>query len=256
VVGDKLQNKLNLNQLRKLSIVSVCYDRWEFLKLALPYFFDQSYPNIEYIFVIGHNDVAQSKILHATGKDVTIVELVNDMCYRASRFRNIGGRLATGRDIAFVDCDVWLDKSWCTVVATKLANMPRGGIVVNDFLLHGRDAGGSTGTLAISKWLFERIGHYDESFDTAWGYEDTDIIVRAQLAGGSIDSYAAKLTSHNSHTDDLRNKHFVSKEQPRSPAIFLRHLQLAQENKSVHPFMANIINRVGGIQETYKVYRV
>jgi len=156
--------------------------------------------------------------------------------------RNIGAAAATGEILGFVDADVYLVPQWANHCVAQLQQ--RCDAVINSVTWSEADAGGCTGTCVLQRWLFERVNGFNENLDAAWGYEDTDLLVRLQRAGGRVGSYPVSMVRHINHGDDLRQCHFIGKRQARAPGTFMQHLDTCRRDAEVHCYEANRVRRL------------
>ena len=103
----------------RVSVVTVCYDRWEHLSGVWNTWKQQDYPNLEFVIVAG-KDEAPVTLLEDEGFKGRVVWLRNAPYYRASRYRNIGAHYSTGEILIFVDCDVALHPQFVTSCVSLL----------------------------------------------------------------------------------------------------------------------------------------
>lgn len=227
----------------KFSLITVCYKRWHHFQATFKSWVEQSYPNIEMVVVADGRDEAIKSVTYNPEFTGQLLRLHNAPYYRASYMRNVGAMAATGEYFGFVDADVYLHTDWvssCMSLLTKSAD-----IVANDQTLSGDDAGGITGSMAIARWLFEKLHGYNENLDGAWGYEDTDLLIRAQRAGGRVGSFPMKMLQHLKHDDRARQEFFKDNTlPPRTPKLFVRHLLTCEKDAEVHPYEANRVRRI------------
>jgi hypothetical protein len=91
--------------------------------------------------------------------------------------KNIAHRLARGEIVCNLDADNFTGFGFAQYLIDAFSSGK--SIMV-------RSPGGLNGTfgrIAMRKMDFEAIGGYDERMDYGWGYEDTDLIKRAIMAG-------------------------------------------------------------------------
>lgn len=227
---------------RKISIVTVCYRRWHHLRSTIRSWLASDYPSFEVVVVANGDDPDVEYVTRYSDFRGQVLLLDNSPYYRSSYMRNVGALAARGEYLAFVDADVWLHPTWLSSCMHQLQK--DSDIVINDGIVRGRDCGGATGTMAIAKWLFERVHGYNENLDYSWGYEDTDLLIRSQRAGGRVGSYSPELLNHVQHGDSERSKYFCKKHDPRRSAVFLQHIRECEKDAAIHPFEANRLQRL------------
>lgn len=228
--------------LRKFSLITVCYDRLEQLLASWPSWAAQDYPFVEHVVVVAGPSDEPTKIIYNTGFNGRVVRIRNAAYYRPSYYRNAGAFLSTGEYLGFVDADIELKPSWISLCVQNM--VARYDVVANGATISNYDAGGVSGTLAIQRWLFEKIHGYNENLDDAWGYEDTDLLVRAQRAGGRATGYPRELATHAAHGDEIRTRYMRSQLKPRLPKTFVQQLWTCHLDSMVHSYEANRVRRV------------
>lgn len=224
------------------SLISVCHDRWMHLSQTWISWINQTYPRIEIVVVCSGSDRSPVSLLNNGQYKGCVVRIENSEYVRPSCWRNIGARYAQGDYFGFVDADVNLHNNWVSFCMQRLTTSHE--LIINHRLYSGLDGGPSSGTVAVCRWLFEKVNGYNENLDDAWGYEDTDLITRLQRAEGRVAPYPADYAKAIQHDDNLRIKHYARKDPARSPKIFLKHIQTCKDDSSLHPFKANIESRL------------
>lgn len=227
---------------RKASLISVCYDRRAHLAAAWPSWRAQTYPRIEHVVVVGYDESAAGV---ADDRDFRgrVVVVRGCASYRGCYLHNLGAKWSTGEYLCFVDADVTLRDAWVAYCVGRLARAYDIVVHKNTMKL-SNDAGGSSGTYAISRWLFEKIRGYNENLDGSWGYDDTDVFIRAQRAGGRLTVYPASMAQAASHDDAVRSKHFSTPLPPRHARTFLAKMRICDLDEQVHRFEANRVRRL------------
>jgi GT2 family glycosyltransferase len=167
-----------------------------------------AYPSIEVIVIDdGSTDGSCDRYRGADGP----VRVITSQNLGIARARNLGARYAAGQYLVFIDAHCKVSSDWISLFIDALAPPdvglvgpcftkleepePRGcGMTWTDYTLETTwfepceidrpyevplTAGGCQ---AFRTSTFRRIGRYDDSF-TAWGFEDTEICVRAWLLG-------------------------------------------------------------------------
>jgi len=226
---------------RQFSIISICHNRWSHLAESWISWCHQDYPRVQRIVVVsGEQD--SSNLLRESGFDGVIIRVHNCPYFRPSFLRNLGLLAATGEYLGFVDADITLHPSWVSHCVSLLRRSS--DLLVRKDLYEQRDPGGASGTCAISRWLFEKIRGYNENLDLAWGYEDTDLYLRGQRAGGRFGAYSISLVTHRNHDDVLRGQYFRERVAPRTPRLLVQHMRTCDLDAAVHPYEANRVRRV------------
>lgn len=227
----------------RFSLITVCFRRWHHFQATFKSWVEQTYPNIEMVVVADGRDEGIKSLTNNPEFSGQLLRMHNAPYYRASYMRNVGAMAAIGEYFGLVDADVYLHPEWvasCMKLLQKSAD-----IVANTHTLSGEDAGGVTGSMAISRWLFEKLNGYNENLDNAWGYEDTDLLIRAQRAGGRVGAFPTEMLQHLKHEDRDRQQHFKDNRlAPRTPKLFVRHLLTCEKDAEVHPYEANRVRRL------------
>ena len=181
-----------------VSIVTTCKGRLHHLKQTVPLMCNQTHANVE-VIVVDYGDPDNcSDVLSVAHPNITCVRVKdNTDCFSPSRARNIGGRIAQGRNIAFVDGDIRLDDSWVTS-CVDLINAGEGALI----LPAGKHTE-ITGTCMITAELYRTIRGYGEDL-TDWGYQDWDLYNRAQAMDASVGYYSQCLVKAIPNTDEER----------------------------------------------------
>lgn len=227
---------------KKFSLITVCYDRWYHLQHVIRSWFEQDYPKLEFVVVAGGTDDGPLQLVQIEEFHGMVLRIRNAPNYRASYMRNAGAMAAQGEVLGFVDADIVLDKQWVSYCMMQLQR--RYDIVANEGTLNDQDSGGCSGTQALQRWLFEKIHGFNENLDYSWGYEDTDLLVRAQRAGGRPMGYPPSMVRHIKHGDDVRQKHFIGQWEPRAPRTFMQQLDVCRRDTEIHLYEANRVQRL------------
>lgn len=223
------------------SLITVCHGRWHHLVHTLSTRLYQTYPRCEFVLVASGADNSPMAVLDEPDLRGRVVR-VSAQHYRASYLRNLGAKFAAGELLGFVDADIYLAAEWAELCSEALRCAD---LVINQLLMDREDSGGATGTCAMQRWLFEKIRGYNENLDNAWGYEDTDLFVRAQRAGGRALGYPIGAVRHIGHSDAERQENFIdAHETARVPQTFIRHMQTCALDYRIHPYEANRVRRL------------
>jgi len=190
-----------------LSIITTCKGRLHHLKQTLPLMVDQQSTdrdNME-VIVVDYGDPDKcSEVLQEAFPQVTFVRVLDGTdTFSPSRARNIGGRIATGRYLGFVDGDVKLNTYWSTSCMRK-QHVGIGSEAIGPLLAipDSKDKE-ITGTCMIDAELYRTIRGYGEDL-TDWGYQDHDLYNRAMLAGAFKCAYPAQFVEAIPNTDEER----------------------------------------------------
>lgn len=229
---------------RRFTVITTCHGRWHHLELTWPTWVAQDYPRTDFVIATSGPDEAPMQLAADEQFYGTLLRIRNTSYFRPSRYRNLGAMVSRGEYLGFVDADVSLAPQWVSYCVSKLKQ--RYDLIINEASLRGNDAGGISGTMAISRWLFEKIRGYNENLDSTWGYEDTDLIIRAQRAGGRVSGYPVGLLRVIRHGDKVRQKNFLQSElRARLPKLYLRHMRMCDEDARLHPYEVNFVSRIG-----------
>lgn len=96
--------------------------------------------------------------------------------FHHSHAKNLAHRLARGNIVCNVDADNFIGSGFGCYLAKEFNS--QNGV----FLRGGRPNEESGGRIAFLKTDFCKLGGYDESMNSGWGYEDWDLITRAKLS--------------------------------------------------------------------------
>ena len=226
-----------------IAVITTCFGRWHHLLKSWQNWKQLSGAEIEFVIVAAGPDDAPIKITQDEYFDGVLVRVRNCDYYRPSYLRNVGAKVSRSDYLAFVDADILLDSRWAAFCVSELVS--NADLIVHSSTYNNKDAGGVSGTLAISRWLFEKVNGYSENLDGRWGYEDTDLIIRAQRAGGRVSSYPAHFAAVGTqHSDEDRISNFKYNDAPKIPTTYLKQMKVADDDKAIHLFEANRIKRL------------
>ena len=99
--------------------------------------------------------------------------------WHASVAKNTAHMYATHQIAVNLDCDNLTGKDGGLFVIDNMLKYGPGGTIIHQF---DNEWNGTYGRIALSKSNFIRLGGYDESFEPS-GFQDTDLLLRAQLKG-------------------------------------------------------------------------
>lgn len=185
----------------RLSIITCCKGRLEYLKRALPTFVAQSQSEV---IVVDYDcpDGAKDWVA-AHFPNVRVVSVTDAPVFNLSRARNIGARHALGPWLAFCDADNLLAPSFASELLGRLVpgtylrtlqDMPSGPIKRGI-------------PLACEATTFWAIGGYDDAL-RGWGPEDREMINRLDRAGIGELIGAATLVETLRHDNLERSRHY------------------------------------------------
>jgi glycosyltransferase involved in cell wall biosynthesis len=235
---------------RRVSLITGCYRRIDYLKRALDSWALQTYPNLELVVAVDE-DSYMSYSVEALRFPTTLVTLYGMRTYRDSWVKNRCIEASTGEILIFIDSDIhilrhdWVSR--CVMEIRKGA-----GLVMSSFLFHGRDANGISGTAVCDRWAVERVRGFNENLDGAWGYEDTDFYIRLQRAGATAAPYPHQWLWHSPHHDSIRYAYRGSNDVSdiRGPQ-FKQQMSISKDDMKLHPFEANLDKRCQPSEDIY-----
>jgi glycosyltransferase involved in cell wall biosynthesis len=212
----------------KVSIVTTCKGRLHHLMQTVPLMCMQKgieEADLE-VIVVDYGD--PDRCTEHLGKalaDVTFVKVLdNTDCFSPSRARNIGGRIASGDVIGFVDGDIKLHEAWATVCSHNI----NGGTGL--VLPEGKHSE-ITGTCMIKADLYRTIRGYAEDLPD-WGYQDYDLYHRAAAAGALIGFYPQQLVEAIPNTEEERFGFYADRRQMYTGN---RNKQISKRRAEVNP---------------------
>lgn len=235
---------------RRLSLITTCVGRWYHLREAVRTWCRSLYPSLELIVVSSDEDAMQ--LSHGSLMPGALVRVSSNL-FRGGYLRNLGARVSSGEYLGFVDADAVMRDDWPTVCAEMLQ---RCDLVLDSRLAAGLPSGSTSGTHCIQRWLFERIRGYNENLDASWGYEDTDLYVRAQQAGGDVGGYPVEIIHSIGHSDaDRQFRHADDSRAARTPQLTAKKIRISSGDMWLHPFEANRIRRMSYPKDRVEVVR-
>ena len=182
-----------------ISFITPIKNRLDDLRLTFPHNYKQAFATglaFEWVFVDwASNDLLlgyltdQRDKLPCGGQNIKIISTRNrELEWSFARAKNSGLRVANGNLMANVDADNFITAKWVNALSKATSN--RGLNIPICIIPPGRqrsDAhfGGAGGRIVLHRTVVELLRGYDESF-VGYGYEDLDVIVRADNAGYEI----------------------------------------------------------------------
>lgn len=176
----------------KISIITTCSDRLDYLKRTIPTFINQSFSEL---IVVDYNcPQATAKFVRENYPSVKVVQIKDGEKFNVSKARNAGAHEAKGDFVFFIDSDILLKKDICAWIMAQS--------IKNCFFISSKK-NDTYGSCFMSKKSFLHINGYDEAFSD-WGGEDDDLYQRLQWAGLKTLNYPESFLSPIKHTDAIR----------------------------------------------------
>src|SRR5258706_4595904 len=169
----------------RLSFCTTCMGRIKHLKDALPANLIQNQLHAAIEFVVldysspdGLRDWTKETLQEhlCTGR-VVYYSVTGFQYFHHAHAKNIAHRLARGEIVCNLDADNFTGFGFAQYLIDAFSSD-------KPVLLRSpRGIKGTFGRIALRKIDFEAIGGYDERMDCGWGFEDTDLVKRAVMAG-------------------------------------------------------------------------
>lgn len=119
--------------------------------------------------------------------------------FKVCHAKNAAHKLATGIHLVNLDADNYITKGYISSLLTHTSI----GNDVTWFPPSESVYGGGMGRISIRKDIFLKLGGYDELM-FGWGYEDQDLVKRAEAFGYKIGNILPYLSKFIKHDDSLR----------------------------------------------------
>ncbi len=193
----------------KISLITVCAQRWQFLAKALPSW--KVLPDRGRIFVATYSfDTPPSDL-----QGFTLLTIEADRFHKA-RALNAAARIAVEADqpdyLLFIDSDIIVRDP--RVFSAALHRDPRPDFVLDS--LHAPNGEiskedpemadrGKRGTHLVRPELFFKIHGYDQRL-IGWGFEDNNLYIRYQEVSSNFALYDRRRLFHIPHSDQVRAK--------------------------------------------------
>jgi hypothetical protein len=133
-----------------------------------------------------------------TYPSVKVVTVEGEQHFSASRARNAGAAVASGRWLCMVDADVLVSPAFTHEISALLDEQ--------SYLRNSPgDPDDLTGTALIPRVAFHAAGGYDEAM-SGWGCEDIDLYLRLQQRGLRRAPMPSLLLRALPHDDELRTR--------------------------------------------------
>lgn len=167
---------------KKVSFCITCMGRLSHLKQTLEknILDNARYPNVEFVLLVYYRTLRPEH-------------------FHVTRAKNIVHSLATGDILCNLDADNFTGKDLAFYLNRIFNKKPNTIVGVTS------EVPDCFGRIALTRRDFNRLGGYDESFE-GWGFEDDDIIVRAEEAGLSLKLLPAPFLKYIPHSDLLRER--------------------------------------------------
>lgn len=149
--------------------------------------------------------------------------------FHVAHAKNVAHCLATGEVLVNLDADNFFEEGYAEEVAALFAD---GARVLADFAEYRR---GCVGRIALRREDFIALGGYNESF-TGWGYEDADLIHRAEAMGLVRRHFDPRHAQAVQHSDRERTRFAAEKRIYRNNR---RHHAASRANLAAGRLVAN-----------------
>lgn len=211
--------------MKTISLIIVNYNGLHLLKGCLESLRLQTFRDFEIIIVDNASHDGSAEYIAANFPEVKLVVLPRNVGFAGAN--NEGLKQADGEYIALLNNDAEADRDWLKSLADAMARTPVAGICASKMLVHGTEVidsagdgfatnlkgfkrgegqpadhysreefvfGACAGAALYRKKMLDEIGFFDESFFLL--HEDTDLNMRAQLAGWKVLYVPSALVFH------------------------------------------------------------
>lgn len=203
----------SLSRLPKATVIIVNTNELHHLKICLPSVFAQNYPDFEVLIVDNASSDGSVEYIEAHYPKASIIRNLENLGYTGAN--NVGFMNATGEFIAVLNPDTRVESDWLKELVLALLADPSAGLATPKILLMDRPMQINTcgneitftgltfcrgldepahnyqdteivpavsgAAFVIRKSVLDRIGGFDDGLFIY--YEDTDLSLRARLAG-------------------------------------------------------------------------
>jgi len=138
-----------------------------------------------------------------------VVRVEGEEHYNASAARNVGAALARGDWLVFVHADVIVDERFVEFLRAH---------VEPGVFFEAAPASAASGTLAVPRAAFRRVGGYDDVY-VGWGEEDVDLRDRLVEDGLRPIELSERSFGTIAHADELRTRFHAQKDRSQSLAV-------------------------------------
>jgi len=178
----------------KVTLVTTCKNRWEFLNNSLPTWLNKGFKRI--IIVDWSSDIEVAGHLEhmpVGSTPVTVVRVEGETIFNGGMARNIGALQVRGEYAMFIDSDMVIkDMSQAHVIS-----------LVHDRFYHGPHNIPPFGTSLVRMEDFWNVNGYSELY-LSYGWEDNDLYNRLEASGLRRCFYDERMVEHIDHDDSLR----------------------------------------------------
>ena len=181
---------LTKSNCKKLSLVTACKDRGDYLKLALASW--QKFPFDEIIIVDWSSKVPLSA--EDLPDNVKIIQVLDQEYYEHSKARNFKINQAKNDLVLSMDCDVMLMPKFASNFFVK-----PGTLIMGDNKLAS-----TIGSSIFDKKIYNELGGFNEKFDEGWGFEDLDFYNKVENSKYKFVTYPSSSMLHIDHDDEIR----------------------------------------------------
>lgn len=181
----------------KVTLVTTCMNRWEFLRQSLPTWLGKGFSRIIVVDWSSDDDVGDRIAGMPAGDNlVTVLRVDGETIFNGGMARNTGARAVDTDYTMFIDSDMTID-DWSAT---------RGMALSPGKFYHGPHNIPPFGTSIVHMGDFWRVNGYSELYP-AYGWEDNDLYNRLEDSGARRRIYDERIASHIEHSDDLRARH-------------------------------------------------
>lgn len=219
----------------KISLITVCCQRWQFLAKSLPSW--KLLPDRGTTFVVTYTFDDPPADLEG----FTLLTIDADRFHKA-RALNAAARIAVETDdpdyLLFIDSDIVVRDP--RVFSRALDREPRPDFVLDSVHAPGEELShddpergdrGKRGTHLVRPELFFQIGGYDQRL-IGWGFEDNNLYIRYQQVSESFALYNRRHLFHIPHSDEMRAH--LNPDGEDIGASILRNLATAKHNVDLY----------------------
>lgn len=207
----------------KISFVIPCYNAEEFIEVVIKSIqesCEECCDEYEIIVVDNGSNDKSATLARRCGALV-----VASSAETVSGVRNDGVKVAQGNLLVFIDADVQLDRSWCSVLFNRLKNAPDSKIVTGSHCVvpetikepfftwyksienDDRNTHLGSGHMIMPRNLFDEIGGFDNKLKSG---EDYELCQRARKSGALVQSDSNLVARHLGYPDTVWR--FVARE--------------------------------------------